>query len=449
MLEAAMDRKYSASPYETFFTGGGTHNFVNFSNDDNGRTMDLREAMQKSINLVFIRLMRDIVNYTIAQGQQTKQELLKDTDNPARQKYLERYAEKEGAVFLNRYMTAYGGLEDHEIVSKIVDRTHKGSTSRTILFRSLYPDAEYKDFSLFMRDVVGADLDDDTLRALYKDYPKDRYTLSDRGYITGINPLELWFVSYKLAHPKATRQSILDVSKPIRLESYAWLFHEGRKGAQDTRIRILLEQDAFSRIQRRWARLGYPFDRLVPSLATAIGTSADRPAALVELVGILLNDGVRRPMRRIDHVHFAKGTPFETIIAPAVDKGERVLDPSIARVVRAAMAGVVENGTARRVRGAYHDEKGQPLVVGAKTGTGDHRYDEYGAGHRLISSRVVNRTGTIAFFLGDRFFGTVTAHVAGEKAGNYTFTSALSSQVLRSLAPALQPLIDYAGAKNP
>jgi membrane peptidoglycan carboxypeptidase len=30
MLEAALDRKYSASPNEGFFTGGGMHTFNNF-----------------------------------------------------------------------------------------------------------------------------------------------------------------------------------------------------------------------------------------------------------------------------------------------------------------------------------------------------------------------------------------------------------------------------------
>ena len=32
MLDAALNRTYSASPYERFFTGGGLHTFNNFSN---------------------------------------------------------------------------------------------------------------------------------------------------------------------------------------------------------------------------------------------------------------------------------------------------------------------------------------------------------------------------------------------------------------------------------
>lgn len=449
MLSAAMDRKYSGNPGETFFTGGGAHTFVNFDKAEDHRIIDLREALRDSVNLVFVRLMRDIVNYTISQGQQTKQELLSDPDHPARKAYLERYAEKEGETFLNRYINDYHSLSEDQIVDKVTKHAHKGATSRAILFRSIRPKATYGEFIAYMKEHMGAAFDASRLPHLYAEYPPDRYNLADRGYITGINPLELWLVGYLIANPKASRSTILTVSKPIRIDSYAWLFHRGKKGAQDTRIRILLELDAFARIQQRWARLGYPFDKLVPSFATSIGSSADRPGALAELVGILVNDGMRKPMLRFEKLHFAKGTPFETILSPGGNRAERVLDPAIARVARAAMTEVVENGTARRLRGAYVDSDGNPLVIGGKTGTGDHRYDEYGPGHRLISSRVINRTGTIVFFIGDKFFGTVSAHVAGEEAGNYKFTSALSAQVLKSLAPVLQPLISPPKPKPP
>ncbi|MGE4350654.1 MAG: transglycosylase domain-containing protein [Bdellovibrionales bacterium] len=444
MLQAAMDRKYSANPYETFFTGGGAHTFVNFEHEEDHKNMDLREALRDSVNLVFIRLLRDIVNHTIAQGQQTKQELLSDPDHPARKAYLERYAEREGATFLSRYMADYASLSRAQMIDKITARSHKGATSRTILFRSLDPQATFGEFVGYMKESVPQVTDRERLRQLYDEYPPERYSLADRGYITGVNPLELWLIGYKLKNPKATRQTIMTVSRPVRLESYAWLFHANKKGAQDTRIRILLELDAFARIQQRWARLGYPFDRLVPSFATAIGSSADRPGALAELVGILMNDGVRRPLQRFEKIHFAKGTPYETIMMPDGQDAERVLDPAIARVVRAAMTEVVENGTARRLKGAYVDAQGQPLMTGGKTGTGDHRFDEFGPGGRLISSRVVNRTGTIVFFIGSKFFGTVTAHVAGEEAANFKFTSALSAQMLKSLAPVLQPLVTAA-----
>jgi hypothetical protein len=39
-------RKYSASPWETFFTGGGIHHFENFEREDNKRILELRDAFQ-------------------------------------------------------------------------------------------------------------------------------------------------------------------------------------------------------------------------------------------------------------------------------------------------------------------------------------------------------------------------------------------------------------------
>src|SRR6185436_14596078 len=101
--------------------------------------------------------------------------------------------------------------------------------------------------------------------------------------------------------------------------------------AQQARIQQMLEEDAFTAIHRRWQRLGYPFPTLVPSLATAIGSSADRPEALAELVGILLNDGVRKPTIAVASLRFGAGTPFETAFAPRTADGEQVLVPEIAR----------------------------------------------------------------------------------------------------------------------
>jgi len=116
--------------------------------------------------------------------------------------------------------------------------------------------------------------------------------------------------------------------------------------------------------------------------------------------------------------------------------------PEAAKMIRQALMGVVKNGTAKGLQGAYLNTDGQALNVGGKTGTGDNRFDTFASGGGLISSRPVDRTATFAFFLGDRFYGTVTAYIAGREAGQYSFTSALAVQVLRVLEPALRPLIE-------
>src|SRR5262249_13559587 len=80
-LQLALDRKYSASPYETFFTGGGIHTFGNFEPEDNHRILMVREGLRRSVNLVFIRLMRDLVRYHEARLPYDPEAVLSDEDH--------------------------------------------------------------------------------------------------------------------------------------------------------------------------------------------------------------------------------------------------------------------------------------------------------------------------------------------------------------------------------
>jgi membrane peptidoglycan carboxypeptidase len=259
----------------------------------------------------------------------------------------------------------------------------------------------------------------------------------------------MWLVSYLRDHPNASRQNVLDASAGERIDVYEWLFKTSRKNAQDSKIRFMLEMEAFLEIHRMWQRLGYPFGSLVPSYATSIGSSGDRPAALSELLGIILNDGVRRPALRIREFHFAEATPFETVMEPAVSPPEQVLAPEVAHVVRDALLGVVEQGTARRAIGAFKNEDGDVIPVGGKTGTGDNRYNVYGRWGQLIRSTAVSRVATFVFTIGDDYFGAITAYVPGEEADLYGFTSALPVEILKRLSPALEPLIAQEAAENP
>ncbi len=154
-----------------------------------------------------------------------------------------------------------------------------------------------------------------------------------------------------------------------------------------------------------------------------------------------MNDGVRVPTVTIEHLHFAANTPYETNLSPAAQP-ERVMPVEVAQTVRRALMGVVANGTARRLNGAYVAANGTPLAVGGKTGTGDNRFDRFAKGGGIISSRVVDRTATFVFFLGDRFYGTVTAYVPGPDAASFHFTSGLAVQLLKVLQPELKPLLD-------
>jgi membrane peptidoglycan carboxypeptidase len=438
MLEAALDRRYSASPAESFFTGGGMLRFQNFDPEDDGRVVTVREAMQRSVNLAFVRLMRDIVAHTMFNMPSSSATLLDDDGDPRRQAYLERFAEQEGREYLRRFYRKYRGQPPGQADEMLLRSVRATPRRLAAIFRYLEPDADLGTFAEKLRaNLPAARVDDASIARLYRDHATGRYDLADRGYIAGVHPLELWLVGYLRNHPDASVAQVLDASARERQDAYAWLFRTRRKGAQDRRIRTLVEMEAFEEIHRSWQRLGYPFGSFAPSYAAALGSSADRPAALAELVGILLNDGVRLPVLRVGDLSAAAGTPYETHFTARPPMGERVLPAEVAAVARRALELVVQGGTARRLDRVFSAPDGTPLPIGGKTGTGDHRFETYGRGGVLLSSRVVSRSGTFVFFLGERHFGTITAYVEGPVAARYRFTSALPTQVLKSLAPVL------------
>jgi hypothetical protein len=281
----------------------------------------------------------------------------------------------------------------------------------------------------------------------YHEFSPGRFNLQDQGFLARVHPLELWLVAYLQGHPKATISEAVENSKEERQIVYEWLFKTPSVRAQDIRIRTLMEMESFEEIHKQWRKVGYPFNSMVPSLASSIGSSGDRPIALAELVGIILNDGKRLPLVRLNELHLAAGTPYETKLVRQ-DQGsyEQVLRPEVARALKRAMANVVESGTARRVFKTYVRSDGKAYVIGGKTGTGDHRHESYGPGGHVISSRVVNRTATFAFYIGDRFFGVISAHVPGEEAAKFDFTSALAAELLKIVRTSLIPMMESSGA---
>ena len=449
MLDAAMQRHYSGNTQEVFFTGGGDHVFHNFEKKEDFQVYSVEDAFENSVNLSFVRIMRDIVHYEMAQAQGAGQgrDLLADRHDAEREVYLRRFADQEGQSFLNHYYDDYHGRSADEALAFLASRTRPVPRRLAVVFRSVRPKAGAEELREFIhRRLPGVSLTAPALDQLYRSYDPARFGLNDRGYLAGIHPLELWLVAYLQDHPDATRAEIADAAGTARQDAYSWLYKTPNKHAQDTRIRILLEEDAFDRILQDWKKQGYPFGHLVPSYATAIGSSGDRPDALAELMGIVLNGGVRLPADDIERLSFAQGTPYETDLAFTPREPERVLAPEVAATARRALMGVVANGTGNRVRNVFYTTDGTPLAIGGKTGTGDNRFDKFGPGGTIIESRPVDRTATFVFFLGDKFYGTITAYVRGKESGDYHFTSALAVQLLKSLAPDLQPLLGTAPA---
>lgn len=444
-LAASMQRSYSANPGESFFTGGGLHFFGNFKKEDNGRVVPISVALRESINLPFVRLMRDVVRFysahPLTQNGRAQVDISAREEEAQRQNYLQKFADREGSDFMRSFYNEYRGLKSGEFSERFFSKLKPISARFATAYRYIFPTHSSDQFYLALHKRFET-IERTESDLLFENYTPGKFDLNDSGYLVRLHPLELWMVRYLEENPEAALKQILEKSKDERQIVYKWLFRPSKRRAQDVRIKRLIEEDAFASVYRSWKATGYPFASMVPSLASAIGSSGDRPSALAELMGVILNDGIRLPRGGIEQLHFASGTPYETIFERDTKaQGERIFSPEVAQTLRAALIDVVQNGTARRLKDQIKLPDGTALEVGGKTGTGDHQFKQFGPGGVVISSRVISRTATFVFFIGDRFFGTVTAHVRGPEAANYEFTSALAAEVLKASAPSLKELL--------
>jgi membrane peptidoglycan carboxypeptidase len=435
-LGLALDRTYSASPHETFFTGGGAHTFQNFDSADDAQVLSVRAALVRSTNLVFIRLMRDLVRFHEARLPYESDAVRSEPDHPARQQMLERMADREARQHLARAYARYRGLAPGGILGRLLGERSASPRALAIAFFAWHPDADASALQAWL-SAHGQPVTAAEAAALERAVGIRGLTLLDHAYLLGRHPLDIWCAGEMIRDPSQTWDALLARSEAARDLASSWLFQPRQRRAQDVRLRIRVEEDAFTRMALAWRRLGFPFERLVPSYATAIGASADRPAALADLMGIIVNDGVRRPTLTVRSLRFAGDTPYHTVLEPSPAAEERVLPAAVARALRDVLAGAVERGTARRLAGAFRQADGAALVAGGKTGSGDNRFETFGRGGQLLSSRAVSRTAVFTFYVGDRYFGVMTASVTGRQADDYEFTSALPVTVLKLLAPEI------------
>jgi membrane peptidoglycan carboxypeptidase len=401
MLEAAMSRPYSASPGRSF-TDGGTASFRNVDPADDQRAISVRDAFIRSVNLPFIRIMREIVHYYMYRRLGGTNRFLNhpaepswDPDESRRQQDVARLADGEGRAVIDRFYRQYVDAAGSLLDALGRDRP---ATQLAWAYRAVMPEAGLEEFGEFLRrHSVEPVPSDARIAELYDESDPTGFSISDRGYLAGLHPLELWLAAYLGRHPDASQQEVLVASGLVRLEVYGGLNPPPRPVAPDQQILSIPEAEAFHDVLRTW--------------------------------------------RRVEELHFASGTPYETLLRASPPGGERVLSSEIAAAVRAAMIGVVARGTARRGVGAVRALDGSPLPIGAKTGTGNNRFRVVRRDGLVIEDRAIDRTATVVFFIGDRFYGTITAFVTGAVADRYHFTSALPVQILKMLGPRLEALI--------
>lgn len=442
LLEASLDRRYHGSPHEGFFTGGGVHRFENFEPEEDYVNYTVKEAFHLSVNLSFVRMMRDIVYFTETNKMGIDPNIFTDPESTQRREYLEKFADKEGTTFLWRAWAEQKDKTPEDVAALLADKGRGGATQVAVIHRSMFPNAPYEQFEKFMLENCEKCEEGKDYRKQYDAYAKDKFDLNDRAYLTNVHPLALWLASYKIEKPNATWKETVAASADARQETYEWLFNPRKFAGQNTRIRIILEQEAFQHIHKTWQDLGYSFSTMVPSYASALGSSGDTPASLATLSGIIQNNGLKQDAIKFRDIKLAQDTPYRQTFNVNAKPSKRVLPAELTELVRREMQGVVEEGTGRRIKGTVKLSDGRVLPIGGKTGTGDNRMQTYAKGGAVTSSDAKNRTGTFVYAIDDRFYGCITAYVDGPEAAKYKFTSGLAVQVLKNLLPAIQPVLD-------
>ena len=144
MLEAALNRKYGANIDEGFFTAGGLHYFENFDSAEDNEIVTVKDGFHRSFNLVFIRILRDIERYYTYRVPGVSPSVLEDEADPARQRYLARFADVEGREFLQRFYEKYRGkTADQALLTAAADvtLTPLWSFAMDVKVRTPLPDA--------------------------------------------------------------------------------------------------------------------------------------------------------------------------------------------------------------------------------------------------------------------------------------------------------------------
>ena len=408
------------------------------------RTLSLRTALIQSSNRVFVRLMGDLVLYHAARLPYDAEAVIADPDNPLRLRFLEESADQEATFVLRGAYRSYQGLTELETVRRLL-RGHVSARRAAVLFYAWQDNTGEETLAAWLARHVAAWTPDAAAAApaehrLARAYGNPRLTIADYGYLLDLHPLEIWCAGELIRTPGLSFEDLTARAEGATDVSSAWLFRTRNRRAQDLRLKRRIERDAFVHMTPHWRRMGFPFERLVPSLTTALGSSSDRPSALAELMGIIVNDGWRRPSVLIDELRFADSTPYHSVFRAEPQRGERVMHPAVAHVLREVLAGVVEYGTARRLKAAIIGPDGAPAQIGGKTGTdsGENRHEAFARGRQFAASRAPDRTASFAFYVGDRYFGVITASVEGSAAADYRFTSELPLAVLQLLAPLIE-----------
>ena len=204
---------------------------------------------------------------------------------------LARFADREGSNFMRHFYRKYRGKTPDEMLEMLANNGRRTADGLAAIFGTLEPDAGPTAFGEFLLDHLpekGARPQNSRAstggegRAGSLNESGHRATSLDaiRWPTAAISPKCIRWNCGSRATCASTRRPAGASARRQRGRAARGLrlaLSIASRVGQNARIATLLEMDAFAQIHRSWQRLGYPFESLVPSYATAIGSSGDGP----------------------------------------------------------------------------------------------------------------------------------------------------------------------------
>ena len=140
-------------------------------------------------------------------------------------------------------------------MDQLARRTRPAARRLAVVYLTARPEATRAERGDFLaHHLPPASVDNDEVGVLGREYGLGHFSRQDRGCIAGVHSLELWLVAHLQDHPNAPRNEVFEASADMRQDVYGGLFKTRNMHKQNTRIRILLEEDSFDRILQDWGR---------------------------------------------------------------------------------------------------------------------------------------------------------------------------------------------------
>jgi membrane peptidoglycan carboxypeptidase len=422
IMNWAMSRRISANPDKKFLTGESWHQFHNYQKSDDKKNPNLWQMTTQSINLSFVRLMKDVVDYYIDQAGYDKIAILINTKNPVRKQIINDAVKKEEIFYLNglnyfveRIQDAYSDVQLAD--GKMLSDKEIINSARIIVKQISMPD--------------GKKFNDDSYAQSYKKQQKKYQRLAS--WFKRITYYEkTWLLTRVRLQQDGYSDWLADEETRIVQQTSQWL-RTNQFWIKNT-LYTHMERQAFAKgVTPAWKKLGYPFN-VSPSYAVVLGSSGDTPMSLVELAGTLLNNGVHeKNISAIERIIWAPGSEFEMPFK-IEHQYERIIPEAVSLVARKSMEGVLQRGTA--IFASRHPLMKSVASAGAKTGTGDNRYN----------NTPINRSAAVLsiFDTGEgkaKYAICITMSVTEGDIERYTFTSKVPVRILSRIADHLSPVI--------